>query len=50
MFTSEIPKKLEGSERLRGNVFEEMGQKPDWQVGGLDGLVKVFDEATGRGG
>lgn len=32
-----------------GNVFEEMGQKPDWQLGGIDGLVKLFD-ATASGG
>ena len=29
-----------------GNVFEEMGQKPDWEVGGLDGVVKLFGTAA----
>lgn len=26
-----------------GSVFEEMGQTPDWQLGGLDGLLPLFD-------
>ncbi|CAG4906652.1 haloacid dehalogenase type II [Paraburkholderia gardini] len=26
-----------------GNVFEEMGQTPDWQLGGLDELLPLFD-------
>jgi 2-haloacid dehalogenase len=26
-----------------GNVFEEMGQTPDWQLQGLDGLPALFD-------
>lgn len=30
-----------------GNVFEEMGQKPDWQLQGLDGLLALFDGTVG---
>ncbi len=26
-----------------GGVFEEMGQTPDWQLRGLDGLLALFD-------
>jgi 2-haloacid dehalogenase len=26
-----------------GGVFEEMGQTPDWQLRGLDGLLPLFD-------
>ncbi len=26
-----------------GSVFEEMGQTPDWQLGGLDELLPLFD-------
>ncbi|MGH8779692.1 haloacid dehalogenase type II [Paraburkholderia sp.] len=26
-----------------GNVFEEMGQKPDWEVTGLQGLAALFE-------
>lgn len=26
-----------------GYAFEEMGQRPDWEVSGLDGLVKLFE-------
>ncbi len=28
-----------------GSVFEEMGQAPDWQLRGLDGLLQLFDAA-----
>lgn len=28
-----------------GKVFDEMGQKPDWEVNGLDGLVRLFSAA-----
>lgn len=28
-----------------GKVFEEMGQRPDWELNGLDGLVKLFSES-----
>ncbi|SIT41313.1 2-haloalkanoic acid dehalogenase [Paraburkholderia piptadeniae] len=28
-----------------GKIFEEMGQKPDWEVNGLDALVKLFGAA-----
>ncbi|MFM0340560.1 haloacid dehalogenase type II [Paraburkholderia fungorum] len=28
-----------------GKVFEEMGQAPDWQLGGLDELVRLIDSA-----
>jgi 2-haloacid dehalogenase len=30
-----------------GNVFEEMGQTPDWQLQGLDGLPALFDGGAG---
>ncbi|BCZ84217.1 haloacid dehalogenase [Paraburkholderia terrae] len=29
-----------------GKTFEEMGQRPDWEVNGLDRLVTVFASAT----
>lgn len=28
------------------NVFEEMGQRPDWEVGGVDEIVRLFDAAN----
>ncbi|SAL09825.1 haloacid dehalogenase [Caballeronia peredens] len=28
-----------------GNTFDEMGQRPDWELSGLDGLSKLFDGA-----
>lgn len=30
-----------------GNVFEEMGQTPDWQLQGLDGLSALFNGGAG---
>jgi 2-haloacid dehalogenase len=30
-----------------GKTFEEMGQRPDWEVNGLDRLVTVFASAAG---
>jgi hypothetical protein len=40
--------KAENSGRLLdetagGNVFEEMGQTSDWELHGLDRLVRLFD-------
>jgi 2-haloacid dehalogenase len=32
------------------NTFEEMGQKPDWVVTGLDAVVRLFTEDGGRDG
>jgi 2-haloacid dehalogenase len=29
-----------------GKTFEEMGQRPDWDVNGLDRLVTLFASAT----
>ena len=28
-----------------GNTFEEMGQRPDWELTGLDDLLKLFENA-----
>jgi 2-haloacid dehalogenase len=33
-----------------GNVFEEMGQRPDWQLNGIDGLAKLFANAASESG
>jgi 2-haloacid dehalogenase len=30
------------------NVFEEMGQAPDWELRGIDEIVRLFDAAKGN--